>query len=249
VRWCSAVGLLVTACGRVAFDPSARDYCESIASLGSAPTIDGVVESGLAVMPMRRVGWIGSGPMPDVPVALAIGWRTDGLYFFVDVTDAGRFPATQASYCGDGIELYVDIDGMYPGAPEFDVGGARQFIARAPASSTAAMQGDTWLKGALTGSWQGDFATFPRAGGYRLEAMITGTSMSVPGWSLERGMAVGVDVGINVSTQDGSLLPLPECSQNTRLGQFFLRVDDTIANPLDAAPFWVPTAFCTAVLE
>src|SRR5688500_2421346 len=124
-------------------DAAPPDYCARIPALAAPPAIDGAIEPGLRMQTLIPVGWqdtgdLGTAPI-DVPVELAIAYRPDGLYFVVDVRDADRFPAPPAcgSYCGDAVELYVDHDGEFPAAPDYDAIGAMQLITRAPATSTA----------------------------------------------------------------------------------------------------------------
>lgn len=247
--------LVLTACGRLDFDPRIEppDYCARIPALGSAPIIDGTPEP----LPLQRlvpVGWLSKEQplaVPDVPVHFAIGWRPDGLYMFIDVADPDRYPSTTTqTYCGDGAELYVDADGEHPAAPEFEAMGVRQFIAPAPRDDTTSRaDGDYWLKGVQLGAWSSGYGVFPRPGGYALEAMIDAAVLGVSQWSLAAGDHVGVDLGVNLSRPDGTPVPIPECPENLRLGQFFLRIDDSIPVLADGAPFWAPTAYCTAELE
>lgn len=172
-----------------------------------------------------------------------------GLYFFVDVGDPDRFPSTQLSWCGDGAELYVDSDGLYPAAPGFEPTGTRQLVARAPTDdATPRSDGDTWNDGIFVAAWANDFVVVPRAGGYYLEALIDAGELDLGQWSLSAGANVGFDLGVNLSRPDGAVIPNSDCSQNRRLGQFFLRID--ASNPTGGVePHNVPTAFCTATLQ
>lgn len=234
-------------------DPSSVDYCLRIPALGAAPSIDGVLEPGVATRRLEPTGWTSRvtplPPVPDVEVLYALGWRPDGLYFFVDIGDPDRFPSTQLSWCGDGPELYVDSDGMYPAAPGFEPIGTRQLIARAPADNTTPRsEGDIWNEAILLTAWTNGFTVVPRPGGYRLEAMIDADQVGLAQWSLSAGGKVGFDLGVNLSRSDGAVLPISDCSQNRRLGQFFLRIDDSQPTGF-GEPSNVPTAFCTATLE
>lgn len=154
-------GVFVVAGCRIGFDapPDAlpgdappADYCARVPGLADPPAIDGALEAGLVLQTLVPVGWDSSvlplPPVPDVPVRFAAGYRPDGVYFFVDVSDPDRFPApsTELSYCGDGVEIYVDHDGVFTEAPSFDSAGSMQFIARAPATATepSADGADRW---------------------------------------------------------------------------------------------------------
>lgn len=102
---------------------------------------------------------------------------------------------------------------------------------------------------APAGAWQGGFATFPRPGGYALEAFLEASSLDLAEWTLARGGRV-VDIALNVSRSDGAVVPISECPQNLRLGQFYLRIDESYGGqPGEGAPWFVPTAFCTPVLD
>jgi hypothetical protein len=234
-----------------------QGYCATVPALGAAPVIDGTLEQGLTLQTMIPVGWQSSvmplPPVPDVPINFAIAYRPDGLYIFVDVADPSRFPARMQdpAYCGDSIELYVDHDGVFGAAPQFDAVGALQFIARAPDTDTLTrVDGEYYMMTNLVGAWQTGYAVVPRAGGYVFEGFIDAGVMQLADWSLARGNRVGFDLGFNVSRTDGATVPLSECPQNLRLGQFFLRIDETFAEQYGGgAPFWVPTAFCSALID
>ena len=193
-------------------------------------------------------------PMPSVPVQFAVGYRPDGVYFFIDVADPDRFPARQndLTYCGDGVEVYVDHDGAFNNAPDFDDTGTVQFIARAPDSDTAPRTdgGEYFARRMYGGVWQAGYGAFPYAGGYTVEAFIDAAALGLASWTPAAGSHVGIDISINLSRADGAVIPIGECSQNRRLGQFFLRIDDTLLGEYAAgAPYYWPTAFCTAQLE
>jgi hypothetical protein len=265
--WLRLSLIAVVSCGRSGFEPvrdappdaapplPPPDYCAGIPPLASPPTIDGVVEPGVVLQSLVPVGWESVldplPPIPDVSARFAIAYRPDGIYFFVDVDDASRFPATELSYCGDGVELYIDHDAQYSNLPKYDLDGAGQFIAFAPASDTGSRsEGDVWVSTARQRAWQGGFAAFARPGGYSLEAFIDASALELARWSLVAGGRVGVDLSINMSRDDGAILPISECDNNLRLGQFYLRIDEAgIGQEGNGAPWWTPTAFCTPALE
>ena len=241
-------------------DTTAATLCAQIPRLSAAPTIDGTLDAGLRLRTLDPVGWqsilMPLPPKPDITVELAIAHRPNGLYFFVDVSDPDRFPGSSQEfpYCGDGVELYVDHDGVLSAAPEYDAIGGRQFIARAPAdASTSRSDGEayvpvprpvTWV-----GPWQTGVAT-PRIGGYSLEAFIDAPALQLASWSLASGMHVGIDIAVNLSTSDGSAVPLAECPQSMRLGQFFLHIDESMRGVYGrGAPYATATGLCFPQLE
>jgi hypothetical protein len=258
------IGTLVTAgCGRVSFveradaAPLPIALCERIPRLAATPMIDGILEPGLAVTPLDPIGWqsrvMPKPPIPDVPVELAIAYRADGLYFFARVFDPDRYPAVALSppYCGDSIEVYIDHDGVLSAAPDYDATGGRQFIARVPQDdATPRSDGETYLNRTSVGAWQTGFVATPFAGGYTFEAFVDANAMQLATWSLASGMQVGIDLAFGLSTPDGSLVPLVECAESTRLGQFFMRIDPSMIGVYGkGAPYATATALCLPVLE
>jgi hypothetical protein len=238
--------------------PAGLDYCARIPPLAAPPVLDGVLDPGLELQTLVPVGWQSRAtppaPLPDVPVRFAIAYRPDRLYFFVDVADPDRFPARaqDPSYCGDGVELYVDHDGVFTSAPELDWPGTTQFIGRAPPDATTVKSdgGERYAQHEYAGVWQGAYAAYPRSGGYTLEAIIVAGDIGLASWSLVAGGRVGVDLSINVSTPDGAKVAVSGCPQSTRLGQFFLRIDEShIGDYAAGAPYYWPTAYCSALLD
>ena len=260
MRWLAL--LLVGGCGRIAFDERVDasviepDLCASVPALAAAPAIDGVLDASARTQTLAPLGWqsreIPEPPIPNIPVAFAIAWRPDGLYWFVDVSDSDRFPSLSSmfAYCGDGVELYVDDDGVFASTPNFDL-GTGQYIVRAPVTDVDSRhEGDSFIADMQLSTWTGNYIAVPRAGGYVVEAFIDATALAIARWSLAPGVRVGLDLGLNVSRPDGAFVPLPECPQNLRLGQFFQHVDDSMAAQFGrGAPYETPTAYCTPILE
>jgi len=219
--------------------------------------IDGVLDPGLRMRTLVPIGWQSNEqplpPMPDVPVQVSIAYRPNGLYFFLDISDPNRFPALmqEVAYCGDSVELYIDHDGVLDVAPDYDPIGALQFIGRAPVDETTPRSdGEVYLPTTLLHAWQTGFVATPRPGGYTLEAFIDATAMGLGSWSLASGSHVGIDLALGLSTADGSLVPLVECPQSTRLGQFFLQVDESMLQVYGrGAPYKTSTALCFPALQ
>ena len=133
-RWRALLGVValcrIAACQaydrdvyRASLDAAAAvPSCESLPALGAPPVIDGVLEGGLALVPIAPQGWTNSHrPIPaDVTASYAAAWRPDGLYLFVSVRGNVRHPApaADAPWCGDGVEIYADSDGVFNSPPE-----------------------------------------------------------------------------------------------------------------------------------
>ena len=243
-------------CGRIHFDTCAGttlDYCASIPALDVDPVIDGVIDCGLVRHDLIPVGWRGGGsgaPPLTVSATYAVAWRLDRLYLFVDVSDPDRF-SRQPEFCADGVELYVDSDGTFAGQT-YDDPGTRQFTVAAPADDVTTLRsGGVYVDRVRRGTWTSTrFGAFPREGGYTVEADVTAADLGLATWSLTDRIAF--DLGIDVSTPDGSPGPLlsPLCPSNgdLRLGQFFARINENTSN-CDNRPYCDVAAFCTPTLS
>jgi hypothetical protein len=205
-------------------DALAADYCQNLLPLPAAPVIDGVSDCGPgALSQLAPVGWSGPGdaPPPAHRTRYTVAWHPEGLYFFLDIDDPVLIPPPEevSLWGGDGIELFADADGQYPGAPALDrPGGFHAILAGPPAGGTARRAN---LSG--TGPWQSPrFAAHARPGGYTVEAFVQGEDMGTGPLALAAGGAVGIDILVNVSTD----VPRGP-GENTRLGQYALRVNGT----------------------
>lgn len=263
---------LITGCGLVGYDAQAvvvdggedaadadattctagasADYCAGIPAMSEAPTLDGFVDCGLALQDFAPEGWYPTGaePMPaTLGTRFAAAYRPDGLYVYVEVDDAGLYPADVVSgllYCGDSAEIYVDVDGTFGSPPSYDASGTRQFLARAPEGAGTSSIGEVFSQQVRIGTWStSGFVVRPRTGGYALEAFLDDSDLGVGTWTLTQGATIGLDLGVNVSTSDGSP---SECG--TRIGQYFLRSASPGADPCFGRPYCDVTAFCTPTL-
>jgi hypothetical protein len=232
--------------------PRDVDYCLELPPLLGAVTFDGLVEPGLLPRTITPIGWTGPDVAPiDQPSAYAVAWRGDALYFYIAVTDATRIPPapTADTWIGDGPEIYVDSDGLFPDAPAYEATGTMQFTIAAPDDDvTPVMRAQRWRDAARNGTWtSSQFRTFPTSTGYVTEALIVAADLDLPDWTLTTGARVGINVGVNVSVDsvisdtDGGAPIFP------RLGQYFLRVSDQL-DSCGGAPFCQPLAFCTPLL-
>ena len=234
------------------------DYCSQVPPLPDAPLIDGVLDCGPPLLDLTPVGW--TSMMSSLPASvnarLAIAWRPDGLYVFVDVTDDTRLPPPAGAdvWCGDGIELYVDDNGSYAGVPLYDDPGSIQVLAMAPVNDDDAVTsgGERYRSpnSGLVGPWSSPrYGAFPRPGGYTFEAFVQADDLDLASWSLAAGGAVGFDVSINVSTSADPPPPgeVPGCG--LRLGQYFMRVAEAPCGANACEPYINAAAFCNPVLQ
>lgn len=225
------------------------DLCTTVPRLAAPPTLDGRLEPCLALSAVPEVAWTDTGTS-DVTARAATAWRSDLLYVYVEVDDPSLHPAgmTDDAYCGDGVEVYVDDDGTYAAAPDYDVPGTSQLIVAAPVNESAvSTQASRWAAGAGELPWPGRRMVMRgRPGGYALELLVDANALGLSSWTLAAGGRVGFDLSINVSTPDGSPTTDPsDCG--SRLGQFFLAatVDATGCGGL---PFCDVRVFCRPTL-
>ncbi len=228
----------------------APDCCTLVPKLPAPPVIDGVLDCGLELRTLAPAGWNGTDPLPPSNTAeFAVGYRPDGLYFFVHVTDPNRVPPKigDEAWRGDGVEMYVDTDGVFAAAPAFDDPGTRQVQVAAPIDSlTSSTRGELYTCG-NTGSrvaWTAPrFIAVPTPDGYDVEAFVTAEEIGVASWTLAPGSRVGMDLGVNVSDPDTSTY---EAADGYRAGQYFVRVANADAGL--PGPFQNVAAFCTPLL-
>ncbi len=267
-----ALALAVAACGRLGYDPGAppdaagggeidagapdaappRPLCEELPLLAGTPIIDGVIDGALVPIAVEVGGWKGppGGPPAGNLASAAAAWWAGGHYIYVEVTDPERLPppATDPTWCGDGVELYADSDGALVEAPDYDETGTRQLVMVAPADDSGEVsRGEIFRLTSPVGDWSGSFAAYPRAGGYVAEALVVAADLGLDAWTPAAGQRVGLDLAINVSSNDGTS-DEPNCPMGTRLGQYFLRVDPADATACAGHPYCNASAFCTPLL-
>jgi hypothetical protein len=233
---------------------AARDYCLRLPALAQPQVIDGELDCGPTLIDLPANGWTSSQSMPsDNHARYAAAWRPDGLYFYVEVDDPLRLPALASDvdpWCGDGVELYADADGMFGSAPDYDDPGTIQLLAVAPArdpSTPLAVDARYHTRSALRA---GDWATsrhvmVPRAGGYALEAFIAAADLELSSWRLAAGGTVGFDIAINVSVA----VENQQVDCGSYLGQYDLRVSRTPCTSENCRPSTNVAAFCAPLLE
>ncbi|HVU51618.1 MAG TPA: hypothetical protein VHL80_13075, partial [Polyangia bacterium] len=223
--------------------------CDTIPPLPADPAIDGVLEPGL---PLDV--WIAAGD-PSVPAGMSasvsLAYRPDGLYVFATISDPTRDPAAPGdlTYCGDGVEVYVDDDGVIEDPPAYDIPGTMQLIMAAPGDGvTPARRGQRFVfPGTSTdstdlGAWTSTrFVAVPTAAGYDVEAFVVADDLGLPAWTLAPGGKVGWDLSWNIG---GPEMPgIDACT--TRSQQVHFRL---AASGACTPPYCNASALCATTL-
>ncbi|HET9953805.1 MAG TPA: hypothetical protein VFQ61_04860 [Polyangiaceae bacterium] len=228
---------------------SAALLCDRIPPLASEPIIDGKLDSGLSLY-----SWIDettSDSNAGVRADLSLAYRSDGLYFFVAVTDPTRDPAPldALAYCGDGVELYVDDDGTIRSPPAYDRPGTMQFVVAAPSSETAAVRrGQRFVSpgsgdGVDLGAWASTrFTAAPTPSGYAVEAFIVSNDLDLPSWALASGAEIGWNLSLNIGGPEEPGLDV--CTTRTRQVHFRFANSGTCT-----APYCNASALCATALQ
>ena len=229
------------------------DYCSSLPPLPAPPVIDGVLDCGPALVPAPPVDWIGPSPLPAFPAGnaaqVAVAWRPDGLYVFMDVTTPAAFPAELADpvFYGAGVELFVDDNAVYANPPSYDNPGTIQLVVAAPPDvSTTGRRAEGFRNAADAGAWaSSQFGTYPTATGFVFEGFVVAADLGLATWALGPGDAVGLDLAVDVSYPTAAMTG----PQGHRVGQYFFHVTTA---PGDAAafgmPYGDPRSFCAPTL-
>ena len=226
---------------------NATALCDQIPALANAPTIDGQLEPGLALY-----SWLDAGS-PGVPsgvaVSLSLAYTPGGLYFFADVTEATRdpAPASALSYCGDGIELFVDDDGAIQNPPGYDVPGTIQLIVVAPGDDVSPVRrGQRFVfPGTSTdstdlGAWTStSFIAVPTATGYTVEALVVAGDLGLGAWALAAGGKIGWDVSLDLGGPEDA--GIDACTNRSQQIHFRVAVSGTCTPPYCNASALCPT--------
>ena len=228
---------------------SAALLCERIPSLTNEPVIDGQLEPGLSLYT-----WLDettSGTRSGVSVNVSLAYRPDGVYFFVTVVDPTRdpAPADALTYCGDGVELYIDDDGKFDNPPGYDRPGTMQLIVAAPSNETSATRrGQRFVSpgsgdGIDLGAWTSNrFIAVPTPSGYTVEALVVGSDLDLGSWALAASAEIGWNLSLNIG---GPQEPgIDACTTRSQQVHFRLATSGTCT-----APFCNATAFCVTSLQ
>lgn len=230
---------------------SAEVRCDEVPPLESAPVIDGVLEPNLTLL-----RWLDASTpdlMAGMRVDVALAYRSDGIYFYLAVEDPTLDPAPldALDYCGDGVELYVDDDGVIQSPPAYDTPGTMQFIVAGPVDSTTpAHRGQRFTfpnipSGDSTdlGHWTSDdFIALAKAGGYAVEAFVVGSDLDLDAWTLAPGGKIGWNLSFNVGGPQAA--GIDACA--TRHQQFHFRLANSGAC---TPPYCNASALCTPMLQ
>lgn len=224
--------------------------CDELVPLPSAPVIDGVLEPSLALLTWLEPS---TSQLPaGMRVDVALAYRPDGVYFFLAVDDPtlNPPPLDALDYCGDGVELYVDDDGVIQAPPAYDTPGTMQFIVAGPADSvTPAHRGQRFLfpntpSGDSTdlGDWTSDrFVAVATARGYAVEAFVVASDLDLETWTLAPGGKIGWNLSFNI----GGPQPPGIDACTTRNQQFHFRLANSGAC---TPPYCNASALCTPTL-
>jgi hypothetical protein len=224
--------------------------CDRIPMYPTAPVLDGLLDPCLDTFDVTPQGWTGAAPMPAVTARAALAWRPNAVYVYVEVHDPDLHPAAMSdpAGCGDAVELYVDADGTFTTPGAYDVPGTIALVMQAPSSPTGhATSGEWYQAGGASGHWSTAHAwMIGRDFGYSIDVLVEASDLMVSGWAPSAGGSFGIDIGVDVSTPDGSPTTRPgECG--VRAGRFFLRVVPP-AGGLCGNPSCDTRAFCTGTL-
>ena len=229
--------------------PSTFPACERLRAIPEVPVIDGIVECGLALEPFVPQGWTVVEPIPTGHRAeLVVAWHPDGVYFFVHViTPTVRPPwSFSQEFCGDGVEVYLDADGVFAAPPAYDAPGTRQLVIPAP-SGASSSHAVGYVDGRARAAWDaGRVIAVRTVDGYAVEAFVRRDDVFLTSGLLASGDLVGIDVAVNVA---GAVDRFTLCGR--RLGQYFLHAANATtppAAPCDGLPYCDVGSFCAPTL-
>ncbi len=227
------------------------DYCREMPPLSTAAIIDGVLDGELPLQELVGEGWTGPANQPAGHGSrLAVAHRPGGVYVFVDVDNPIRVPAAvdDEEFCGDGIEIYLDGDGVFNDAIELPNYGddTIQLIYAAPTDETQpSSRSARWRNFEKLGDVRSEFVVQPRAGGYVFEAFIVSDEVDPGTISSEAGGFLGFNLSLNLSYDDETK---GEGICPAREGQYFLHIDETLPAGNAQLPFANNQAFCRPLL-
>jgi hypothetical protein len=183
----------------------------------------------------------------DASMRFAAAWFDGGLYVFAEITDPNRYPALGSDdvFMGDGIDLYVDHDGVFNAPGVYDDPGTRSLAVAAPVdAATSSTRAEIYMPFVYIGSWGGgECIAVPTAQGYRIEVMITAATLGLSSWSPSPSAPLAFDLGHNVS------FPAGETSiEGRRLGHYFVQAADGADGDFEDYPFYNSGVFCSPTL-
>lgn len=217
--------------------------CDQFIPLRNAPVIDGVLDPDVTLM-----RWVDDS-MPGVPAGIganvAVAYRPDGVYFYVDVEDPTRdqAPLGTFAYCGDGVELFLDDDGVIQAPPDYDNPGTIQLVVAGPVDAvTPSRRGQRFRYSTNLGPWTSTrFVAVPTARGYAVEAFVVASDLDLGAWTLAPGGKIGWNMSLNLGGPEDA--GIDACT--TRSQQIHLR----LASTGDCTPpYCNASALCTPTL-
>jgi len=224
--------------------PSVLIRCDQFISLANAPVIDGVLDPNLSLL--RWVDDSMPGVTAGIRAMVAVAYRPNGVYFFVDVQDPTHDPAplTALDYCGDAVEMFLDNDGVIQAPPDYDNPGTIQLIVAGPVDAvTPSHRGQRFRHSADLGAWaSNNFIAVPTAGGYAVEAFVVAADLDLGAWTLAPGGKIGWNMSLNIGGPEDA--GIDACT--TRSLQIHLRLASSGAC---TPPYCNASALCTPVLE
>jgi hypothetical protein len=229
--------------GEASLGPSILIRCDQFIPLQDVPVIDGVLEPNLMLL-----RWVDQS-LPNVPsdirATVAVAYRPNGVYFFVDVEDPTRDPAPLGTldYCGDAVELFLDNDGVIQAPPDYDNPGTIQLVVAGPVDAvTPSHRGQRFRHSTDLGAWtSSNFIAVPTARGYAVEAFAVASDLNLGAWTLAPGGKIGWNMSLNIGGPEDA--GIDACT--TRSQQIHLR----LASSGDCTPpYCNASALCTPTL-
>lgn len=222
--------------------------CEVLPLLNALPVLDGRpdCEGPGALLPRDR--WIDVDPLPPTHrVEVRAAWHPDGLYVHATITDDDVVPSAVVSgpWCGDAIHVFVDEDGVFAAAPDYDDPGTAQLIVRAP-DAAGATEGTRWEPSSGRGAWPSeDYVVERTATGWIVETFLRRERLGrASSWSV--GDRIAWNIFVSVSGGPEASREDPFCGDG-RLGDYGLfdrREGDTRFTPHASV-----SAFCEVTLS
>ncbi len=215
--------------------------------LDAPAVIDGLPDLDLPLAEAPRATWREpQNPMPSsLDAKYLVGWATEGIYFYAQVNAPDVRPSpSETLWCGDAVHLFLDGDGRFADAPNYDRPGTRQFIVAAPRGSSPNTTRASATDGIELTVWSSSrIGAFPRSGGYSVEAVITAADL---GANLDLAVDARVAWSLSVSFSGVRSVPNPGDSacEGLRLGD----VAVALGGGTCMSPHCNVDAFCSARL-
>lgn len=222
--------------------------CTRLRHLATVPDLDGEMEPGLDEELVTPQGWSAQGAIPSgTSLTIAVAWHERGVYFYFEVVDPALFIASPGdpAWYGDGVEIYIDHDGVLGGPWMYDAPGTKQMTIVAPAdASSESPRADMFTPPGRDRAWPGtQWHGKGTPTGYQVEGFVVAEDLDLSSWTLAEGDTIGIDVGHNLSFPDDRTGTFGH-----RMGQYFMAVAEPYTGSGNDLPFLNPSAFCTPVL-